>query len=368
MAAPLVGVVVVEAANYVSGPFAGMMLADLGATVIKVEPPGGDPFRRFRGARLSAQWAACNRGKRSVVADLKTEAGVTALLELVDGGDVFLSNWRPDVADRLGVGDAVLAARNERLIRLWITGWGSDGPAAGLPAFDTVVQAHAGLIDATSMDGRPEVQPGYPVDKAVGAFAVQAIVAALFAREKGGGGERIDLAMLDVVAYYDFPDLLSERVFVDEQPADAHSRAATANRIFPASDGYFVLAPVSGSQIKGSCAAVGHPEWAAELFAEPDLLMENMHRLLPSVTMKEPLAVWLERFTAHDVPVAACLGIDEHLEDPQVLWNDIYAVEDWPGVGSVRTVRHPAVAAHWGRLSSFPAPVIPGGTDAADGS
>ena len=181
------------------------------------------------------------------------------------------------------------------------------------------MQAHAGLIDAASIDGRLEVQPGYPVDKAVGAFAVQAIVAALFAREKGGGGERIDLAMLDVIAYYDFPDLLNERVFVDEHPADAHSRAATANRIFPASDGSFVLAPVSGSHIKGACAAVGHPEWAAELFAEPHLLMENMHRLLPSVTVKEPLAVWLERFTAHDVPVASCLGIDEHLDDPQVL-------------------------------------------------
>ena len=129
-----------------------------------------------------------------------------------------------------------------------------------------------------------------------------------------------------------------------------------------------MIAPVSGSHIKGSCAAVGRPDWAAELFAAPDLLMENIKRLFSAVTVTETRATWLERFTAHDVPIAACLSIDEHLEDPQVAWNDLYAIEEWPEVGRVRTVRYPAVAAGWGRLSSAPAPVVPGRNDEVDDS
>ena len=109
MSRPLSGVVVVEAASYLSGPFAGMMLADLGAEVVKVEPPGGEQYRRFGSRELSAHWMSCNRGKRSLVADLKTPQGLVTLMELVGGADVFLSNWRPDVAERLGAGDAALA-------------------------------------------------------------------------------------------------------------------------------------------------------------------------------------------------------------------------------------------------------------------
>ena len=352
MTRPLEGISVVEAANYVTGPFAGIMLADLGADVVKIEPPGGDPFRRFRGAETSAQWVSCNRGKRMVTADLKSPDGVATLLDLAAKADIFISNWRPDVADRLGVGDDVLATANPRLIRVWITGWGPDGPAAGLPAFDTVVQARSALIDATSVDGRVAVGAGYPVDKATGLFSVQAALAALYERERSGVGTRIDVAMFDVTAYLQFPDLMTERVFVDSEPEEAHSRAATANRAFPASDGHFVVSPVTGSQIKGTCAAVGHPEWAAQIFAEPDQLMEILHRLLPPITSLEPRSVWLERFTAHDVPVGAVLTIDEHLADPLTDQKELYDVHDWPGVGRVRTVRHPAVSSSWDRLTA----------------
>jgi CoA:oxalate CoA-transferase len=358
VSAPLQGVTVVEAANYVSGGWAGMQLADLGADVIKVEPPTGDPYRRFTGVDPSPHWMAVNRGKRNEVIDLKTTAGVTRLVDLVRGADVFLSNWRPDVADRLGIGDAVLAAHNPQLVRLWITGWGPSGPAASVPAFDMVLQARAGLIDAASRDGHLEVLAGYPVDKATSTFAVQSILAALFARERGAGGERIDLAMLDVTAYFDFPDLLTSRVLVDDAPADAHSQNATSVRTLPASDGAFVIAPVSGAQIKGSCRAVGHPEWAPEVFAAPDRVMDTMLERFAPVTAGEPVHAWLDRFAEHDVPAAPCLTIDEHLQDPQVVHNGVYSVDDVPGVGRVRSVRHPAQASSWGRLASGPPPVL----------
>lgn len=357
MSGPLAGIKVVEAANYVSGPYAGMQLADLGAEVVKVEPPKGDPYRRFGGAKLSAHWVSTNRGKRTVIADLKTPEGVTTLLDLVEGADVFLSNWRPDVSERLGVGDAALTARNPQLIRCWISGWGPTGPSSTQPAFDVVMQGRGGLIDAASRNGVLEVLAGYPIDKATAMFAVQSIVAALFARERGAGGERIDLAMLDATAYFDFPDLFTSRVFVDEEPEDAHSRTATAVRALPTADGAIVLAAVSGSQIKGACAAVGHPEWVGEIFERASQGMGHMFDLFATETVKEPTAVWLRRFEEHDVPAAPALTIDQHLADPQVAHNEIYAVEELPGVGRVRSVRYPAVAESWGRLASGPPPV-----------
>jgi crotonobetainyl-CoA:carnitine CoA-transferase CaiB-like acyl-CoA transferase len=162
--------------------------------------------------------------------------------------------------------------------------------------------------------------------------------------------------MLDVTAYVDFPDLFSSRVFADDAPDDARSTTATALRTLPASDGAFVIAAVTGPQIKGSCRAVGHPEWAADLFATTDRLMETIVRLFTPVTATEPVSVWLERFAAQDVPVAGCLTIDQHLGDPQVLHNEIYAIADVPGVGPVRSVRYPAVASSWGQLRSGPPP------------
>lgn len=357
MTRPLEGITVVEAANYVSGPYAGMQLADLGADVVKVEPPTGDPYRRFGGARLSAHWVSTNRGKRNVVADLKTPQGVQTLLDLVDGADVFLSNWRPDVADRLGVGDDVLVSRNPRLIRCWVSGWGPTGPSSDLPAFDVVMQGRGAMIDAASRDGVLEVLPGYPVDKATAMFAVQSILAALFARERGAGGERIDVAMLDATAYFDFPDLFTSRVFVDAEPPDAHSLTATAVRAVPASDGAIVIAAVTGSQIKGACRAVGHEEWIEEVFSSTSGGMGRMFDLFASVTPGETVAHWLERFAAEDVPAAPCLGIDDHLADPQVRHNQLYTVADVPGVGRVRTVRYPAVGASWGKLPTGVPPV-----------
>ena len=288
MSRPLSGVVVVEAASYLSGPFAGMMLADLGAEVVKIEPPGGEQYRRFGGQELSAHWVSCNRGKRSLVADLKTPQGLVTLMELVEGADVFLSNWRPDVAERLGAGDAALAERNRRLIRLWVTGWGTTGPAVGLPAFDAVAQARSGLIDASSRGGVLQLLAGYPVDKTTALFAVQSVLAALYERERTGCGKRLDLAMLDVAAYHNFPDLMSARVLVDDAPADAHSVSATSIPTLPASDGALVIAPVTGAQIKRACSAVGHPEWAPEVFSDPGRIMDTVLRLFSPVTSKEP--------------------------------------------------------------------------------
>lgn len=359
---PLEGITVVETASYLSGPWAGMMLADLGAEVVKVEPPGGDPYRRFGrpATPVAPVWAACNRGKRSVVVDLKTEEGAAELLALAREADVFLSNWRPDVADRLGIGDEALAAGNPRLVRCWISGNGPSGPRVGEPAFDTVIQARAGMTDAISRTGEPTVSYGYPIDKLTPMLATQAVLAALFARERTGQGERIDLAMLDAAAYVNSPDLMVNRAFLDHLPEEARHDHAVSIDAIPASDGAFVVAGVTGRQIKRSCEAIGHPEFAADLFAQPDPahLMRRIVELFSPVTREKPRDHWLAAFRDHDVPAAPCLTIDEHLADEQVAHNAIYAVEDWPGIGPVRLPRYPAVSPGWGPLTGGGPPTV----------
>jgi CoA:oxalate CoA-transferase len=361
-APPLAGIRVVEVATYLAAPWSAMMLGDLGADVVKVEPPGGESFRRLGrpSTPIASLWASCNRGKRSVALDLKSDSGLAELLELLADADILVCNLRPNAAERLGFGDASLAERNPALIRCWVTGVGSTGQLAQEPAFDGVIQALSGLTEAVSPTGEPALTAGYPVDKLTSLMATQSILAALFARERSGLGDRIELAMLDAAAYVNFPDLFAGRVFVEHQPDAARRPEMSRPRPLPASDGSFVLASVSGAQIKRACAAVGRPEWVGEMLGQPDAdaTLSRMQELFPPVTRRHSLAHWLETFRAHDVPVAACLSIDQHLADPQVRNNDIYQLETWPSVGLTRTVRYPALSARWGVLRGQGAPTI----------
>jgi formyl-CoA transferase len=352
--APLSGVRVVEIANYVSVPFATMMLADLGAEVIKIEPPRGDPFRRFGrpSGPMAAVFVNVNRGKKSVALDLKDTLDRDRLLALLDGADVMMSNWRPGVADRLGLADNVLAARNPRLIRVYVSGYGHSGPDRDKPSYDSVVQARSGLTWAQGDDDAPQLAVGYLVDKMTAAMAAQAALAALHRRSECGAGDAIDVSMLDVMAYLDYPEIFSTRTFVDDQPADGRNRQMTANRPIRARDGWIMLSPVSAEQIRNAMTAVDRPEWAASVFAETDgaritaRLIEGIEERTRSLSVSECLA----RFEAHDVPVAACVDLDHHLADPQVAHNELYEIVEHPQLGRVRQVRYPARSQAWGSL------------------
>jgi crotonobetainyl-CoA:carnitine CoA-transferase CaiB-like acyl-CoA transferase len=369
MPAPLDGIRVLEAASFVSGPYVGQMLADLGAEVVKVEaPPRGDPFRRFnRPAEIySPIFANSNRGKGSIMLDLKEEDQRARLLDLVSECDVWVTNWRPGVADRLGLGDDVLAGRNPRLIRLYVSGYGERGPRADAPVFDTIVQATSGLTDALAPgDGSPQVLAGFPIDKVTAALAAQSVLAALFARERSGQGERIDVSMLAAAAYVNFVELFANRTFLDGAGAQARNLQATGLRALRAKDGWLTIAPVSGAAIRAICELVDHPEWADELRLLSDQtrvageLFGRLEPELPSRTVDE----WVELFGSRDVPAARCLTMDEHLADEQVEIEDIYRIEDWAGVGRVRTVRYPARFGSVGRLGApGPAPLAGAGS------
>ena len=348
---------VVEAATYMSGPYAGMMLADLGAQVIKIEPPKGDPFRRYGRPKtpFSAVFANCNRSKQSRVLDLKDPAGRAALLELLADADVFLANWRAGVADSLGLSDDVLVATNPRLVRCFVTGFGPDGPLATEPAFDTVLQGRSGLTDAISRPGEdPKLIPGYPIDKLVAMMAVQAILASLVEREHTGRGDRIEVPMLDVTSYLNFSDLFTNRVFVDHQPEVAQNLQATAIRPVRARDGWIVCTPVTSPQIAASLAVLGHPERTDAVLAQPDhhSLVTAMYDAVEQATSTMAVDEVLARFREVDIPAARCVTMDEHFVEPQVEHAQLYRIEEWPGFGRVRTVRYPATFGRWGHVAA----------------
>ena len=342
---PLTGRVVVDASNYLAGPFAGLMLADLGADVIKVEAPRGDPLRRFGQRRngVGLMYANMNRDKRLRTVDLKTPEGVAELRHLVEGADVLLENWRPGVGDRLGLSDAILEGENPRLVHCSITGFGQDGPRSRLPAFDTVVQALSGVAWFHRREGRPQVLRTYLIDKMTGVFAAQAVLAALLEVERTGRGARIDIDMLSVGAYFNFPDLFAARTALDDDaPFDPEAEPGS-NSVLQTADGWLVVAPTGGNHVAGACRAVGHPEWIDELRAVRDTRQLNplLMARLESVTVTVPTATLLEAFEAEDVPAAPVLDLEGHLADEHVVEVGLYGIREDPELGSLRHTRYP---------------------------
>ena len=339
---PLDGIVVIETSSFLTGPFASLMLSDLGADVIKVEPPGGDGFRKFGHNRggYGASWTNANRSKRSIMIDLKTESGVMRLKRLVASADVLIENWRPRVATSLGLGHELLNKLNPRLIRLSITGFGDTGPLANAPAFDSLIQGRTGIVNAEARNGgQPAVTPFNMVDKVTGAFGAQAVLAALFEREKTGLGAMIKLPMLDTMGYFNFPDMFQHRTF----EGDTSAWKPPQSQVLETLDGHVVISPANGAQMSKTLNAVERPEWKDDFKKMPDpvLMAEEFFRRVGAVVKEKSTAFWLERFAEMDVPAAPVCDLDDFLDDAQVANNQIYSRVDSP-VGPIRAARYPA--------------------------
>lgn len=219
MTAPLKGIRVVELTTMITGPMAGMMLADLGAEVVKVEhPDGGDPFRSFNGGAYSPYFCAYNRNKRSVVLDLRVPEGAAAVRKLIAAGDVLIDNFRPGVLDRLGLGEDEIRACNPDMIHCSVNGFGATGPYAQRPAFDAVAQALSGMSSMMVDAEKPEIFGPTIADNIASLCACQGILAALFDRGRGGPPRRVEVNMIDAaVAFmpdpfglYDFTGFVSD--------------------------------------------------------------------------------------------------------------------------------------------------------------
>lgn len=354
MSGPLTGFSVVDVSSVVSGPLAAMILADQGADVIKVEPPGlGDLTRLPMNLRdgMTGLFANCNRGKRSIVIDLKADGGCGIVLDLVRNADVFIENWRPGAAERLGLGEDAVRAANPDIIYASVSGFGPTGPYSNQRVYDPVVQAFTGVIAAqiNPRTGVRDLVRNIVADKATSYTLVQAITAALLARERGHGGQRLDVPMLDATLSFLWPDGMMEETMVGEG-VQAPLTLSNIYYLWDTADGQVVAFFASDSEVNGMAHALGHPEWLEdETLTDPAqrLVMENFERtaaMIEAVIRQFTTAEIVERFQEHEVPVAPVLTREEVFQDAQVTHNEAIYIEEHPVFGAVR---QPAPAARF---------------------
>jgi len=349
MPGPLAGYRVVDLTAMIAGPFATMILADQGAEVIKVEPPGGEHVRAGgnRSGGLAATFLNNNRNKRSVVLDLKRPEGVEALKRLAATADVFVQNFRPGVVDRMGIGEAAIRAVAPNIVYVSMCGFGEEGPYAGKPVYDPLVQALSGLatVQAGSDEARPRLVRTIVPDKVTALTAAQAITAALLARERGGGGQHVRLSMLDAVTAFLWSSDMGGQTFVGRE-VDRQRAATFIDLIYETTDGHISVSAMTNRQWEALCRALGHAEWLEDpRFLTPALRDENADdrlELIQSALATGSSAAWLERLEAAGVPCAPVLKRKEVIRHPQLAANGTLVEYDHPVAGRLRQARPPA--------------------------
>jgi crotonobetainyl-CoA:carnitine CoA-transferase CaiB-like acyl-CoA transferase len=347
MAGPLDGYRIVDLTSNVAGPLATMILADQGADVIKVEAPDGGDATRAGGDRrngFSASFLNNNRNKRSIVLDLKTAGGREALLRLTAGADVFVQNFRPGVADRLGVGEEPVRAVAPKIVYVSISGFGEGGPYATKPAYDPVIQGFSGLatVQAGSDEVRPRLLRTILPDKLTAITASQAITAALLARERTGEGQHVRLSMLEAVLAFLWASDMTGQTFVGDEPA-RQEPASALDLIYETADGYMTVAALTDRQWAGLARVVGRPDWLEdERFRTPALRQKNIDarlELTQQALMTRPAAEWLKALTAAGVPCGPVLTRNQVIRHPQVQEMGIVVETDHQRAGGLRQAR-----------------------------
>ncbi len=338
---------VVEIGSFITAPLAGMMLGDLGADVIKVERPEGDPFRRARGGMYGPHFVAINRNKRSVVLDLGSEPDKAELLALLDASDVLLDNLRIGALEKYGLGPAVLQARNPRLIHCSITGFGAEGPYRDRPVFDAVGQALSGISSLT-IDPESPVSSGPTMsDDVTGMYACYAILGALYERERTGRGCRLEVSMLESSMAFIRGAYVS---FMQSGIVGGRfTRVATSQSyILRCSDGKLLAVHMSTPEAFWKSLVIKVLE-APDLAADPrfarhpdrvknySLLREIMGQRFLAQSRQE----WMSRLERADVPFAPVYSVDEALDDPQVKASGIVCEMTHPTEGTVRSLHCP---------------------------
>ena len=322
--AALEGIRVLEFASYVSGPYAGVQLADMGAEVIKVEAPGhGDPFRAWGEDAFSPTFESLNRNKKSVVLDLKTDSGRDTALRLADTADVLIENFRPGTLDRLGLDYDTLSARNPGLVYCSITGFGADGPYRDRPGYDTVGQAMGGLLSLLTDKDDPRPMGVSFSDHLSGLMASNGILVALVSRGQSGAGQKVETSLLAATAA--FLGENAARYFDTGRVPDRATRTHTAQvYAFTDSQGLPFVVHLS-SPVKfwqGLVGVVGRADWLDDPdFSERPARIRNydrLHRALAEIFNTDTRDRWLAALEAADVPAAPLYDLAEVFDDPQV--------------------------------------------------
>lgn len=338
---------VVEMGTYITGPAAGMHLADLGADVIKVERPGqGDPFRAFKGGLYSPHFQTYNRNKRSIALDTGKADDRAVFHDLVRTADVFIQNFRPGVAERLAAGPEELQRINPRLVYCAITGFGQTGPARDRPAYDTVAQAASAYLRLLTPPANPRVIGPAIADAVTGHYAALGIVAALLERSKTGKGRRLDISMLEAMCHFNL-DSFTHYFSVGEVMGPLSRPMVSQSYTFACADGKWIAIHLSSPQKfwEGLVAAVERPDLLTdERFAERLNRIKHQQALIDILTpifATRTRRAWCDVLLEQEVPHSPAYDSNEALEDPQAQHLHIAVEATHPTMGPFKTVRPP---------------------------
>jgi crotonobetainyl-CoA:carnitine CoA-transferase CaiB-like acyl-CoA transferase len=334
----LAGIRVIELANYVAGPYAGALLSDLGADVVKIEvPPRGDPYRGWAAGNYSAMFCSLNRSKRSILVDLKSERGLEVARGLIAGADVVLENSRVGVMDRLGLGYEQAREINPRLVYCSITGFGLDGPDTSRPGYDTIGQATSGLMSLLTDPDDPQPMGISLSDHLAGLFAAYGVLAALAARERTGEGQRVDTSLLQSSTSF-LAENMARFLHDGGTPPTRRTRARTA-QVYAVKDEHgvpFVIHLSSPDKFWRSLLTAMDREDLLDDSRFADRKQRIAHRediqaLMDETFAKDSREAWLERLWAADVPAAPLNSLADVVEDEQI-----------GHLGLIKEVEHPS--------------------------
>ncbi len=346
MTGPLDGIRVLDLTAMVSGPVATMMLADQGADVIKIEPPGGELMRNvgINNRGMTSSFLSCNRSKRSLAIDLKAPAGLAAVRKLVGTADVLVQNFRPGAIERMGLGEEAVRAIQPSIVYVSISGFGESGPYAGQRVYDPVIQALCGLAEIQSdrKTGTPRMVRTIVPDKTTAVTAAQAITAALLSRERTGRAQHVRLSMLDTMVAYLWPESMSALNFVGREGDPARGQMGL-DLIYRTQDGYITAGAVTDAEWAGMCDALDRPDLVEDArFRTPGDRFRNAaerREITAGEIAKHASADLITRLQARQVPCAPILSRMDVLENDQVAENRIIEVHQDPILGPVRQPR-----------------------------
>jgi crotonobetainyl-CoA:carnitine CoA-transferase CaiB-like acyl-CoA transferase len=323
MKSVLSGIRVVEQGTFITGPCAGMMLADLGADVVKVESPAGDPYRSYQGGQFSPHFQAYNRNKRSIALDLNVPADRKVFDGLIASADVYIQNFRPGTADRLGAGRQRLHDLNAKLVYCSISGFGASGPYADRPSYDSVAQALSGFLSVVVDPERPRFLGPALADAITGIYAAYGILGALFERSRTGRGRLVEVSMLEAMAHFAV-EPFAAFFALDRAPTSSDRPRLAQAYILRTADGGLIAVHLSSLEKfwEGLVSALAAPQIGNDpRFRTRQGRIDNYEALgaaLDAQFSSRPLQHWVERLGSNDVPFAPIHRIDEVVQDPQV--------------------------------------------------
>lgn len=350
MAGPLRGIKIIDLTTVIAGPYATQMLGDMGADIVKIEPPAGDIMRApgpARSAGMGATFMNCNRNKRSLPLDLKQAGDVELLMSLADNADVFIHNMRMGAARRISLDPDTLLARNPKLVYCAIVGFGQDGPYRDRPAYDDIIQAACGWAGLAERNGgEPAYAPTIVADKTTALFAVSAINAALYHRAVSGEGQSIEVPMFEAMASFLMVEHLAGRSFVPPEGPTGYSRVLSPHRRpYRTADGHIAVMPYTAGHWRAFFRAACREDWANEKAIGSDSaraeMIDTLYERLATSLTERTTAAWLALLEPLQLPCSAVNSIDDLLDDPHLKAVGFFEEVKHPTEGRMLNVRPP---------------------------